>query len=268
MAKPILRWVGGKARLLPRLRPMLPAPDAYQRFLEPFVGGGSVFFALEPERAILGDANCELMRCYRWVRNAPRGMAALLLELQNDQTRETYYLRRKEFSSLSGGMRKAALFIYLNKTSFNGIWRVNKLGEYNVPYGAKERPGFPSASSLLEASALLKRSELIDGDFHYTLQQARPEDFVFLDPPYRPSSSTAFFRHYTSERFGDDDHRRLRDWVHDADRAGVMLMLTISADDLAVGDYGSLKMRRWSVQRYVSASAKRQKANELVITNW
>ena len=268
MGSAFLRWVGGKTRLIPRLREYLPSDNDYGTYYEPFLGAGAVFFELEPRAAVLGDANRELVQCFRWVRKAPVRVGSILSELAIDQSEASYYLRRMEFNSLRSGVRKAALFIYLNKTCFNGVWRVNRSGEFNVPYGAKRRPGFPDTESLRSAALLLRGASLRVADFEETLNDVARDDFVFLDPPYRPLSDTAFFRHYTQMRFGDPDHKRVRDWVHDAAKMGVRFLLTVSSDDYALGHYKSLQLREWPVQRYVSGSRARSKVQELIVRNW
>jgi len=142
------------------------------------------------------------------------------------QEQSQYYALRTEFNESGDSYRRAALFIYLNKTCFNGIWRVSRAGQFNVPYGAKPKPGFPTRADLVRCSSALVRARLDQGDFEGSVAAARHGDFVYLDPPYLPLSATAFFRHYTANRFATEDHERIALVAADLAQGGVDVMVT------------------------------------------
>lgn len=266
--RPFLRWVGGKARVARRLSELLPRLDAKQRYYEPFLGAGSVYFRTAPNDAVLGDANASLISCFNWVREEPTLVARQLEALQTDVTRETYYLRRKEFNFVDDDEHRAALFIYLNRTCFNGIWRVNTRGEFNVPYGAKRDCGFPAESQLLQCATSLRRSTLRNCDFEELVADARDGDVVYFDPPYLPASDTAFFRHYTAIRFGLEDHERLAEAASTLTAKGVRVILTLSDSDTVRDLYGQLRLEEVEVRRYVGAGSGRKRVAELILTNY
>jgi DNA adenine methylase len=183
--KPFLKWAGGKQKVLSSLVELLPSNVRDCRYVEPFVGGGAMFFRLEPETAVLGDVNERLVCCYRQVRDNVEGVLELLEPMAAENSAERYAMRRNWFNaSTPGYSASAALFIYLNKTCFNGLYRENKNGKFNVPYGKYEKPLICDADHLRKASSLLKRAELLCGSFTQTAWVKG--DFVYLDPPYDP----------------------------------------------------------------------------------
>jgi DNA adenine methylase len=266
-ARPFLRWVGGKSRIVDRLHPFVPSIDESSYF-EPFLGAGSLFFHLRPKRAVLGDQNRDLVDCFRRVAGRPDLVWRHLRLLMRQQTREEYLLLRDEFNRTKPSTRRAALFIYLNKTSFNGIWRVNRTGSYNVPFGGKSKPGFPDSRQLRVCAEALATTQLVDGDFEKTLKIAGSGDFVYLDPPYLPLNSTSFFNHYTLSRFGTSDHERLAQLAAELASKGVLVMITEGDSALVREWYREFFISEMGVRRFVSSGSEKVLAKELVITSY
>ncbi|MBI2710060.1 MAG: Dam family site-specific DNA-(adenine-N6)-methyltransferase [Actinobacteria bacterium] len=266
--RPFLRWVGGKARLVSRLSPSVPALGDDFTYYEPFLGAGSMFFAVKPKRSVLGDENLDLVQCYARVKARPDLVWRHLRALMPCQGRDEYYAFRTEFNRSSDSFRRAALFIYLNKTCFNGIWRVSRAGDFNVPYGAKAKPGFPKRAELFECSNALAPARLNQGDFESTVAGARQGDLVYFDPPYLPMSATAFFRHYTAHRFTTGDHERVALVAAQLALDGVNVMVTEGDSELVRKWYRDFVIREVDVRRSVSCGSERHDARELIITSY
>jgi DNA adenine methylase len=227
---PFLKWAGGKRQLLPRILALAPA--RIETYFEPFVGGGAVFFALAGERrfarALLGDANPELVNCYETVRDDVAGVIAELRKHRN--TPAAYYrVRARDPKRLSNAAR-AARVIYLNRCGYNGLYRVNSDGRFNVPFGRYTRPNICDVPRLEAAARALAGVEIICGDFREVLAQQRPggRDFVYLDPPYVPISPTASFTAYAQRAFGPEDQRRLAETLRALSRDSVPALLSNS----------------------------------------
>lgn len=267
-AQPFLRWVGGKARLVGRLLPYVPDLGPGATYHEPFLGAASLFFALGPRRSVLADQNPDLIECFVRVKERPDLVWRHLRTLIPRQTPNEYYSLREEFNRSRDSHRRAAIFIYLNKTCFNGIWRVNRAGHFNVPYGSKERAGHPTSADLVRCSVALSGAELRRGDFEKSVAGARRGDFVYLDPPYLPLSSTAFFRHYTAGRFSTEDHERVALTSAELAASGINVMIT-EGDSRGIRKwYRDFYVREVDVRRSVSCDAQRFDAQELIITSY
>jgi len=218
-ARPFLKWVGGKQRLVPELLARVPA--GFERYHEPFLGGGALFFALRPKNAILSDINPDLVRTYRAVRDEVEGVIRLLRTFVLDRDREgclAHYLKvRKLVSTTLADHYCAARMIYLNKTCFNGLWRVNKKGEFNVPMGrSKSPPTICDEDNLRACSRALRGVEILNAGFENVLgRRLGKSDFVYLDPPYVPVNvgGTKSFTAYAKEGFGPEDQERLAEIV-------------------------------------------------------
>ena len=235
MAKPFLKWAGGKTQLLKHL--LAAAPQHCETYYEPFLGGGALFFALQAEacfeRAILSDSNEELINCYRQVRDRPDDLIAALDSHQRryladgDDARAGYfYAIRAEQPSHDLG--RAARLIFLNKTCFNGLYRVNSAGRFNVPHGRYANPTICDESGLRTASQALQGADIRVADFEDPISAAAPGDFVYFDPPYVPLSPTANFTAYTADAFGMDDQLRLANAAASLDARGVPTLLSNS----------------------------------------
>ncbi|MCU1393492.1 MAG: adenine methylase [Ilumatobacteraceae bacterium] len=266
-ARPFLRWVGGKARIIERLRPFVPSIDGATYF-EPFLGAGSLYFRLGPRRAVLGDQNRDLVDCFTRVAERPDLVWRHLRVLMQQQSREEYTTLRAEFNSTEASNRRAALFIYLNKTSFNGIWRVSRTGKYNVPFGGKPKPGFPDGRQLRLCADALATAQLLHGDFEKTLVTASQGDFVYLDPPYLPLSATSFFNHYTLGRFDTADHERVAEAAANLASNNVRVMITEGDSPLVRKWYSDFVINEIAVRRFVSSGSDKVLAKELVITSY
>lgn len=247
MARPFLKWAGGKGKLAPTI--LAAAPPAIARYIEPFAGAGAVFFALEEAcpgtPAILADANAELIETYIVLRDdlaaldgALGGLAAAYAAGNAEQRRAMYYEVRGTLPFIPA--ERAARFIFLNRTCYNGLFRVNASGGFNVPHGRYKNPRIHDAALLAACSAALRRAQLVADDFASVCAGARPGDFVYLDPPYQPLSATANFTGYTRADFGPADQLRLRDTFEDLSRRGVAAMLSNSDHELVRGLYTGL----------------------------
>ena len=233
-AQPFLKWVGGKSQLLAQLDRHFPAQ--LERYFEPFIGGGAVFFYLKhrfPQmRAHLHDINDELINAYRAVRDFPEELMRRLDEhrAQFRVDREGYYyaVRRQHHLPSTEIVERAARMIFLNKTCFNGLWRVNARGEFNVPIGSGLNPGLYDGRNLRAASRALRGVELTTKNFRDTLNETQQGDFAYVDPPYVPVSLTASFTSYAKENFGEEEQKELAALFAAAARRGVRLMLSNS----------------------------------------
>lgn len=278
--EPLLKWPGGKRNLLPQLQQLMPAdvhPGFDGRLVEPFLGGASMFLHLQPREAILSDANADLVNFYTQVRDHLDDLLPILDAMaKRPYTDEVYYEMRA--SNPRSRLRRAARFLYLSKYGFNGLYRVNRKGQFNVSFGrtaSGKRPNLYSQDNILAVSALLQRAELYTSPFEKTLKLAGPRDFVFLDPPYEPISATASFTGYTKDGFDLSDQARLRDRVLDLDvrtrsEARVMLSNSIAPQLLALYDgKPGINQHRVIAGRAISAKASgRGGTPEVVITNY
>ncbi len=265
---PFLRWAGGKRQLRKTLLTFLPEDINQRTYREPFLGGGSLFFAIQPKSAVLSDANEHLIRCYEFVRDEPALVARYLRIHANKDGETYYYLVRDQYNSSLFSPAQAARFVYLNKTCFNGIFRVNSKGKFNVPYGQKKRPAIPDENELNSVSSILKKASLRASSFQQALAEASKGDFIYLDPPYPPLNGTAYFTHYTSDRFSEQDQIRLADRVCELDKTGCLLMISNADTPLVRRLYRAYNLVSLPVTRFLTCKAIRHKVKELIITNY
>ena len=225
-ARPFIKWAGGKRQLLPAL--IERVPDFYGTYFEPFLGGGALFFSQRPGQAVLADVNTRLIRTYRGVRDHVDDVIGLLREYPHD-SRFYYDLRQRDIDSASDA-EVAAWFIYLNKTGYNGLYRVNRGNGFNVPFGRYANPTICDEPTLRACSAALAGVErLLVSDFEVAVEGANRGDFVYFDPPYVPLSITSSFTSYTSHGFGPEDQIRLRDLARRLKKRGVRVLLSNSS---------------------------------------
>jgi DNA adenine methylase len=266
-AKPFLRWAGGKRYLLNRLLEYCPQ-KVEGTYYEPFLGAGSLFFALKPGEAMLADANQHLIHCYRTVRDEWELVARCLSELTRQINKDHYYNIRDMYNRGSRSAAQAARFIFLNKTCFNGIFRVNEQGSFNVPYGKKRRPAIPSASELRRVSEILHGATIQSWAFVATLRHPKKGDFIYLDPPYPALNGTSYFAHYTSSRFSNDDQEALAGTVRKLDAKGCLVMMS-NADIPAIRKlYRGFSISPIPATRFITCKKKKRVVRELVITNY
>ncbi len=263
MAKPFLRWAGSKRQLVGRLAEYWPGGDA--KYIEPFAGSAHLFFEIEPRSAVLSDINSALMEVYEVVRDWPLALHDAFSSWANEE-HQYYRVRATDPGTLDKTVRAARL-VYLNRFCFNGLYRTNGDGRFNVPYGGRRSGQLPSIVELEEASALLRRAKLIPGDFATVLQEAERGDFVYLDPPFSVQSRRVF-REYDPASFGPADLKRMRTALDDLDCLGATFLLSYA--DCAEGDLLAEGFQRSRVvtRRHIAGfTNSRGTANELLITN-
>lgn len=263
--RPFLKWVGGKRQLLARIHRHLPK-ELSGTYHEPFVGGGALFFNLRPEKAVLSDANERLIRTYRGVRDDVERVVALLRGYPHDKK---FFLEARQWP-IDGGTdaEVAAWMIYLNKTGFNGLYRVNRSNVFNVPFGRYVRPTICDEHNLRACSAALAGVDLRHEGFEAVHERARPGDLVYFDPPYVPLSKTSSFTSYTAAGFGPDQQVRLRDLALALKQRGVQVVLSNSDSKEVRALYrDGFRIVRVPATRAVNAraSARGKKVGEVVI---
>jgi len=267
--RPLLKWAGGKRGLVERIQGLFPDSPPASAYHEPFMGGGAVFFSLEPERGSVNDINPRLMNFYRVVRDSPEE----LIEVASSYNyqKEEYYRHRTRFNERpSDFVEDAALFLYLNKTAYNGLYRVNSKGAFNVPFGRYKDPTIVHPKRIMKASCLLREMDIQCGDFLYLLGTAEAGDLCYLDPPYVPVSGTANFTDYSAGGFTEDDQQRLRDMCVELDARGVVFVQSNSDTGLVRSLYGDTGFRLEKVKTLRMVSSKvssRSKGRDLLITN-
>lgn len=262
-AKPILKWAGGKTQMLGELIPKVPA--SYGRYIEPFFGGGAMFFALQPENAVIADSNPELINMYRQVASHVEDVIKYLRTYEN--TSEMFYaVRSLEWTALPKA-EAAARTIYLNRTCFNGLYRVNKQGCFNVPFGRYKNPKICDEEGLRAASEVLKKAEILCGDYILVLEHyAQPGDFVFLDPPYLPISEYSDFKRYTKEQFYEEDHIELAKMVMTLHERGCHIILTNSNHPLVHELYAPFTIEVIQTKRHISCNGSTRKGEDVIVT--
>jgi DNA adenine methylase len=273
MAEPILKWVGGKRQLLQELQSRFPI--SYDDYHEPFIGGGAVFFKLEPSEGSINDLNRRLITLYEIIRDYPEEL--IEENRQHEYVEEYYYDARNRFNELhkleerSVDLRieEASLMLYLNRTGYNGLYRVNSSDEFNVPFGRHKNPDFVRERQIRAASDVLDDIEVYNRDFNYILERAGEGDFVYFDPPYEPVSKTADFNQYQADGFDKDDQKRLRDLAVELDQEGVYVVISNSPP---VGDIYE-ELTEFDIDivdavRMVNSDAdNRDEVAEIIITN-
>lgn len=260
--KPFLKWAGGKTQLLPELRKHVP--DQFNRYIEPMVGAGAMFFDLKPKHAILSDSNEELVNAYIVVRDQVEELIKKLKNFKNDE--KLYYEIRSQDPLGLSPVYRAARLIYLNKTCFNGLYRVNKQGQFNVPFGHRKNPKICDEENLHAASNALSGVKILHGDYLKTLKKyAQPGDFIFLDPPYHPVSDYADFKRYTKEFFYEEDHIFLRDEVDRLVQNGCYVLLTNSSTKFVRDLYKGYSYIVVDTKRIISSNAETRTGQDLVV---
>ncbi|MCQ2348658.1 MAG: DNA adenine methylase [Paludibacteraceae bacterium] len=287
-AKPFVKWVGGKTQLIDQLEALLPADfDQWENvtYIEPFVGGGAMLFHMLQTHpnitcAVINDINSDLTTCYKVVRDNPKLLVDSLANIQaeyyalhSEDAKRAYYMeRRAEFNTKElDELRNSTLFFFLNRTCFNGLYRVNKMGLFNVPFGRYETPTICDANTIFADSKLLQNVEIMTGDYTETITKAKGNTLFYFDPPYRPLNATSSFNDYTKETFNDAAQTRLRDFCNQVQEAGYQFMLSNS--DCKDGFFDDLYMQyeiaRVLATRSINANpAKRGKLTELLVRNY
>ena len=263
IAKPILKWAGGKTQMLGDLLPKVP--KSYGRYIEPFFGGGAMFFALQPENAIIADSNPELINMYRQVAENVDEVISYLKKYEN--TSEMFYAVREQDWICLPKAEAAARTIFLNRTCFNGLYRVNKQGKFNVPYGKYANPRICDEEGLKAASKALKKADILCGDYLLVLEHyAEAGDFVFLDPPYLPISEYADFKRYTKEQFYEEDHIELAKMIMRLQERGCHVLLTNSNHPLVHELYAPFTIDVIQTKRHISCNGSTRKGEDVIVT--
>lgn len=258
-----MRWAGSKRQLIPVLKNFWK--PSYERYLEPFAGSACLFFALSPERAILGDLNADLISTYREVKYRPRGILSRLSKLRRSKRLYTK-LRSMDPTTLCASAR-ASRFIYLNRYCFNGLYRTNLRGEFNVPYGAAGTGTLPSLHHLRDCSSKLRRTRLVSGDFEKVLKHATSGDFVYIDPPFAIRSRRVF-NEYDPATFSIDDIKRLRSWMERLSRNRIAFVVSYAESDEADVLRKGFDFQAVSVRRNIAGfAAHRAASKEILISN-
>ena len=269
---PVLKWAGGKRQLLDTLIPLVPKD--YSVYCEPFVGGGALFFALQPQSACINDVNHELIRVYTVIKNDVDALIEQLKQFQNNKD-QFYEIRswdrnKDKYNHLSD-IEKAARIIYLNKTCFNGLFRVNASGEFNVPFGNYANPNIVNEPVLRAISFYFNNSEIVFNavDYAEILKNLPDNAFVYLDPPYDPVSVTANFTSYTKDGFSRDEQIKLRKCCDELNERGIKFILSNSATDFICDQYSKYNIEIISAKRQVGADAsKRGRIQEVIVRNY
>lgn len=261
--RPILKWVGGKQQLLPQLIPAVP--PHYNKYIEPFLGGGALFFALAPKGAIISDSNPEIINVYRCTANSPEELISLLGTFKTDK--ETYYLIRSWDLSNKSDIERAARILYLNRLCFNGLYRVNRKGIFNVPYGRYKNPKVCFPNELRIASRLLKSCTICCGDYKEILSiYAEKGDFIFIDPPYLPISKYSDFKRYTPNQFHESDHIELAEKVKALHKKGCHILVTHSNHPLISELYKDFKIHVFQTRRNINKNPELRKGVDVMIS--
>ena len=271
--QPFTKWTGGKRQLLPVIRELMP--KTYNRYFEPFVGGGALFFDLAPKDAVINDFNAELINCYQQIKDNPQELIEILKVHQEYNSKE-YYLDlrsadRDERIDMMSEVQRAARILYMLRVDFNGLYRVNSKNQFNVPYGRYKNPKIVDENLVSAISTYLNNNqiEIKKGDFEKAVLDVQPGDFVYFDPPYIPLSETSAFTSYTHEGFSYDDQVRLRDTFKTLSDAGAYVMLSNSSSFLVEELYRDFNIHHVEAIRTNGAkSSSRGKISEIIVTNY
>ena len=292
-ARPFVKWAGGKGQLLEQLDALLPNDFAQREdlvYVEPFVGGAAMLFHVlakfpNIKRAIINDANSELIATYKTIKTNPEELIERLSKLQDEfgkcateELRQEMYLRlRDKFNARkSDELEMSSLFIFLNKTCFNGLYRVNSKGEFNVPFGKAKNPTICDADNIRALNKVLQKVTILNGDFEDVMKSVKSNAFFYFDPPYRPLTQSAAFTAYAKDGFNDDEQRRLAQFCRKLDRAGHQWMLSNSDphnvdpdDDFFEELYQGFDINRVVASRAINSKGDgRGKISELAIRNY
>lgn len=275
MLRPLLKWAGGKRQVLAELLSRLP--EKWETYFEPFVGGGALlcrlYFEGRATGAVISDLNGELINFYTIVRDEPTAFITELHFTGAENTRESFEEMRRRFNQISGmeahRLERAVLFLYFNRHAYNGLWRENRKGEFNVPFGRYKKPGYPQDESIREFSSMLSDVVIMNSDFAEAVNEADPGDFIYFDPPYEPESATASFTDYNRTAFGRDEQKRLALLCRDLDSRGIRFMVSNSSTDTVKELYHGFNICEISAARAINSRGDRRNgASELIITNY
>ncbi|MDD2495649.1 MAG: DNA adenine methylase [Tissierellia bacterium] len=276
LVQPVLKWAGGKRQLLPEIEKYIPNLNEIKSYYEPFLGGGAVLFNLQPKKAIVNDTNTDLINLYEVIKE---DVDELIEDLKKHKNNKDYFYelraldRTEKYKELSN-IERASRIIYLNKTCFNGLFRVNKSGEFNVPFGNYKNPNIVNEITLKAVSKYLNQAKIkfLNCDFEEALKGIRKGSYVYFDPPYDPVSDSSSFTGYTLDGFNKSDQIRLKKLCDKLNNKGVKFLLSNSATDFIIDLYNEnkdFKIEIVSATRNINADAhKRGEINEVLIRNY
>lgn len=274
-AKPFLKWVGGKGQLLEQFQTLLP--KKFNKYYEPFIGGGAVFFSINPKRAHINDINKTLTQTYIHIKEDTEKIVKSLKRLENeflsknkDERKIFYYSLRDKYNALPAeDFKRAIYFLFFNKTAFNGVYRENSKGGFNVPMGSYVNPKIVDEENIRNVAEVLKNTKITSGSFTDAVKNAKAGDFVYFDPPYHPLSETSSFTSYSKDSFSKEDQIKLRDLFIELDKKGVYVMLSNSSAPFIKEIYaGYTQIPVYANRMINSKSDKRGKISEVVILNY
>lgn len=269
MTKPFVKWVGGKSQLLSELTTRIP--DRFSRYFEPFLGGGALFFCLQPQQSILIDINEELTNTYKVVKEK---VEELIIDLKQHIHEKNYYYQIRNIDrdleyKLWSDVQRASRLIYLNKTCFNGLYRVNSKGQFNTPIGSYKNPKIIDESNLRACSQVLQTAEIFTGSFFEIEEKITSSDFVYFDPPYAPLNATSNFTGYSQDKFDLSMQSNLRNLCDRLNAKGVRFMVSNSNAPLILELYSDYKIEFVYATRAINSKGnKRGKIPEVIITNY
>ncbi|MFN5240080.1 MAG: DNA adenine methylase [Aphanizomenon sp.] len=274
LVKPFVKWVGGKRQLVPTiLANHLPKNYNLQTYYEPFIGGGALLFSLQPKKAVINDSNAELINCYKIIKNS---LDELIEDLKNHKNDEYYYYdirdwdREKNFKSKTE-VQRASRIIFLNKTCYNGLFRVNSQGQFNVPFGKYKNPNILDIAVLKAVNKYLNENQvrILNSDFQEAVKDAKRGDFIYLDPPYDPVSETASFTGYDVNGFNKQEQRRLKEVFDDLNSRGCHILLSNACTEFIEDLYKDYPHTKISAIRAINCNGKKRgKVDEILVKNY
>ncbi|PSF37605.1 DNA methyltransferase [Aphanothece hegewaldii CCALA 016] len=271
LVKPFLKWAGGKRQLLAELRRNMP--KSYENYYEPFIGGGALFFDVQPQKAVINDSNSELINCYQVIKASPEKLIESLNQHKNEIN--YYYklrdLDRENTYSMLSSVERASRIIYLNKTCYNGLFRVNSQGQFNVPFGKYKNPDIVNIAVIKAVHKYLNENyiNMLNTDFEKALSTAKKGDFIYLDPPYDPISDTSSFTGYDVNGFDREEQERLKLVVDKLHVKGCKFLLSNAYTEFIIDLYKNYKQIKISAVRAINSNAdKRGKVDEILVKNY
>lgn len=270
---PFVKWVGGKRQLLDTIKEVIPPTNSYNTYYEPFIGGGALFFELKPNKAVINDSNQELINVYKVIKN---DLDALIEDLKTHDNNSEYFYkirlldRYPLFTNLTN-IQKASRFIYLNKTCYNGLYRVNSAGQFNSPFGRYKNPNIVNEPILRAVSLFLNSSEvnILNGDYSKALEEADNNSFVYIDPPYHPLSDTSNFTGYIPGGWNEKDQIRLKKTCDNLNERGVKFLLSNSSANFIKELYADYEILTVEAIRSINSDAsQRGEVDEFLIKNY
>lgn len=272
IVRPFLKWAGGKRQLLPEIKNYVP--KNYKTYYEPFLGGGAILFNLQPKKATINDSNPELINCYEVIRDS---VDELIEDLKKHQNTESYYYEMRELDRTTtyknnyDKVKRASRILYLNKTCYNGLFRVNSQGQFNVPFGKYKNPNILDEAVLRAVNKYLNQNQvkILNDDFEKAVLDVKKGDFVYFDPPYDPVSQTASFTGYDVNGFDRNEQERLKSVFDDLTSRGCRALLSNADTDFILELYSSYKIERILATRAINSNAlKRGKISEVLVRNY